>query len=236
MSRSAARRVIGMRRADEIDTKRRAVSAFASSGSGRVVSTALALAAIGRLITMAAGFGGPSWRDPVVIVVTIAAVGIVEWVIHLFLLHASPDAWTSRRLGTGAGHRRHHLDPPDLGWLLLGRVDAIVFSVMIAVGTAAWTVPLAVVTSGSVVAVVLTGLVAAYVALWHYEWTHLLVHTRYRPRTRYYARLARNHRLHHFRNERYWLGVTTNSGDRLLGTYPADKRDVPLSETARTLT
>ena len=63
-----------------------------------------------------------------------------------------------------------------------------------------------------------------------------MVHTRYRPRTRLYRTLARRHRLHHFRNEHYWLGVTSNTGDRLLGTLPKHKTDVPLSETATTLT
>jgi len=47
---------------------------------------------------------------------------------------------------------------------------------------------------------------------------HLLVHTRYRPRTALYRRLWRNHRLHHFKNERLWFGVTMLGGDRLLGT------------------
>jgi hypothetical protein len=73
------------------------------------------------------------------------------------------------------------------------------------------------------------------VALLHYEWVHLLVHSRYRPRSRYYSRLAKNHRLHHFRNESYWLGVTIDTGDRLARTLPADRSAVPLSETARTL-
>jgi len=81
----------------------------------------------------------------------------------------------------------------------------------------------------------LTALLAAYVTLAHYEWTHLLVHTRYRPKNRYYKRLEANHRLHHYRNEHYWLGVTSNLGDRVLRTLPNDKSDVPLSDTARTL-
>ena len=42
-------------------------------------------------------------------------------------------------------------------------------------------------------------------------------------------------RLHHYRNENYWLGVSSNTGDRLLRTLPKHKTDVPLSETARTL-
>ena len=77
--------------------------------------------------------------------------------------------------------------------------------------------------------------ICAYVALGHYEWTHLLVHTRYRPKSRYYKRLARNHRRHHFRNEDYWMGITSNLGDRMFGTYPKDSKSVPLSDTARTL-
>ena len=84
-----------------------------------------------------------------------------------------------------------------------------------------WAVPVALLADGAVAAPWLTAVVLAQVALAHYEWVHLLVHTRYRPRSRYYRRLARNHRLHHFRDERSWLGVTSNLGDRLLRTYPA---------------
>ena len=43
----------------------------------------------------------------------------------------------------------------------------------------------------------------------------------------------RAHRLHHFRNERYWLGVATRFADQVLGTNPA-KADVEVSPTAKT--
>ena len=56
----------------------------------------------------------------------------------------------------------------------------------------------------------------------------------YRPRTWWFRRLWRNHRLHHFRNERHWYGVTMLAADRVLGT-AGDERSVPLSATARTL-
>ena len=75
---------------------------------------------------------------------------------------------------------------------------------------------------------------AAAVGLLHYEWVHLLIHTRHRCRTRYYAALERHHRLHHYRNEHFWLGVTARSGDRLFRTMP-DRREVELSATARSL-
>jgi hypothetical protein len=39
---------------------------------------------------------------------------------------------------------------------------------------------------------------------------------------------------HHFKNEHFWHGVTNKLSDRVLGTDP-DQREVPRSETARTL-
>jgi hypothetical protein len=222
-------------RSNDLANKREIALAFFGQPSPRVITAVVAVVAVTRI----AG-GAPSWADLMVVAATLVLIGPVEWFIHLHLLHAPEEAWTSRRLGTGAGHREHHIDPPLVRWLLLSGVDAAVFSVMIAIGTAAWSVPavavLATLVPGQgLLAPYLTALLAATLALGHYEWTHLFVHTRYRPRTRYYRRLARNHRRHHYRNENYWLGVTSNVGDRIMRTYPADTSDVPLSETARTL-
>ncbi|MEM8619900.1 MAG: sterol desaturase family protein [Actinomycetota bacterium] len=223
-------------RADQLRTKREIAAAFFASGSPRVITIAISAVLVARLLV-----GSWSWADLAVLGITVVAAGIVEWVLHIGLLHASDEAWTTRTLGTGVGHKKHHLDPPDMQWLLLGPIDAAVFVVLIGIGTAAWTIPAVAIANAvfgwsfGVVATLVSGLVCAYVAFAHYEWTHLLVHTRYRPKTRYYARLARNHRLHHFRNEGYWLGITSNLGDRVMRTYPADKSEVPLSDTSRTL-
>lgn len=122
-----------------------------------------------------------------------------------------------------------------LRWLLLPGLDSGIFVVLLAIVHLAWVVPLAVVLDAPIVATWLTATALSTAGLLHYEWVHLLVHTAYRPRTRYYTRLARNHRRHHYRNEHYWLGVTTNSGDRLMRTYPSAEDAVPRSETARTL-
>ena len=67
-----------------------------------------------------------------------------------------------------------------------------------------------------------------------YEWTHHLIHSSYRPRHRYYRSIWRAHRLHHYRNEHYWFGVTVNLADHVLRTFPA-RDEVPLSPTARSL-
>jgi hypothetical protein len=80
----------------------------------------------------------------------------------------------------------------------------------------------------------LTGIATSYAMLTIYEWTHFLIHSSYRPRHRPYRGIWRAHRLHHFRNEHYWFGVTMHGADRVLRTYP-DRDAVPVSPTARTL-
>ncbi|MCA1689957.1 MAG: fatty acid hydroxylase family protein, partial [Actinobacteria bacterium] len=65
-------------------------------------------------------------------------------------------------------------------------------------------------------------------------WTHFLIHTGHRPRSRYYRSIWRNHLLHHYKNEHFWHGITNTLSDRLLGTY-RDQTEVPRSPTARSL-
>lgn len=197
--------------------------------SPRVIFTGIALAGIARLFV--GSFGG---SDLAVIVFSLALVGVVEWVIHKFLLHAPVDSFRETKLRTGSGHREHHLDPSNVGWLMLGPADAGVFLVMLMVWNATWPLLLAWAFGAPFLATYLSALLMSYVLLANYEWTHLLVHTRYRPKLGYYQRLVSHHRLHHYRNEHHWLGITSRVGDKALGTL-SRKTDVPLSDTARTL-
>jgi sterol desaturase/sphingolipid hydroxylase (fatty acid hydroxylase superfamily) len=80
----------------------------------------------------------------------------------------------------------------------------------------------------------LTGLAVFLTLSLNYEWVHYLTHTRYRPRSRWYRRLWRNHRLHHCKNEHLWYGVTMLSADVVLGT-SASPHDVERSKTVRTV-
>ena len=80
----------------------------------------------------------------------------------------------------------------------------------------------------------LSGVLAGFAILFSYEWCHFLIHSPYRPRGRYYRTIWRNHRLHHFKNENYWFGVTSNLGDVVLGTNP-ERSVVSKSPTARSL-
>jgi len=122
-------------------------------------------------------------------------------------------------------HRAHHQDPKNLP-LIFVPMPVLVGSM--AVAAIAWFA------LATTVRHALIGLAASYTMLFVYEWTHFLIHTPYRPRSRAYRYVWRAHRLHHYRNERYWFGVTMHLADHVLRTFP-DKDAVPASPTARTL-
>src|SRR5262249_33189925 len=66
----------------------------------------------------------------------------------------------------------------------------------------------------------LTALIAAWALMLVYEWTHFLIHAPYQPRSWLFRGISRGHRLHHYKNEHYWFGITSHLGDRVLHTYP----------------
>ncbi len=202
-----------VRSARDLRTGRDVVACYARTGSAAVLGSAL-----GALVAARAMIGAWSAADLVVVAISVVLTGFVEWVVHRHLLHAPEMAWTSRRLGTGSGHRLHHADPIDLAWLLLPAADAAAFLVALGIFTVAWTVPLGLALGAAVVGPAATGLVAMTGGLVHYELVHLLAHSSRRPRHPYYARLVRNHRRHHHIDERRWMGVTSNLGDRVLRT------------------
>ena len=171
--------------------------------------------------------GGLGWGDLLVTAVILGLEPFTEWVIHVFVLHAKPKRVLGRTvdLFVSRKHRRHHADPRD--------VD-LVFVPMQVIGPGLLAVVALVVLLAPDRGLGLTGLVTGVAMLLCYEWTHYLIHSRYRPRGRYYRSIHRAHRLHHFRNERYWFGVTINVGDHVLGTFPS-KDAVEVSPTARTL-
>ncbi len=220
-----------MTSARDLATRREVARSFVASSSARVIATFLVLAT-----SLRAALGGPTWGDLVAVVTVVVLLGPVEWIIHRTLLHARPTNRVAELLGTRDSHERHHRVPDDLDWLLLRRPNAIGSCLAIVVPFGLLTVmidSLDLVASEPARTTAASAVIAGLVALAHYEWVHLLVHSKYRPTSRYYAYLDRNHRLHHFRNERYWLGVTVDVGDRLARTRPADRDAVPLSDTVR---
>ena len=166
-------------------------------------------------------------RDLAIAATILGAEPFTEWLIHVFVLHFRPRTVGGRHIDPlmARKHRAHHRDPRD---------GDLVFVPMPVLRVA---LPVAAVGFGLGVRRLrpaLTGIATAYGMLTTYEWTHFLIHSPYRPRHRPYRAIWRAHRLHHFRNEHYWFGVTAHLADRVLRTYPG-REDVPLSPTARTL-
>ena len=172
--------------------------------------------------------GGGAWWELLVPVGLVAVLPVVEWVVHVGILH-----WRPRHLGPvtvdpllARKHRAHHADPRAIPLVFIPwQVELWLFPSYVVV---AW---LAMPTTSSA----LTLLVAVFAIMSGYEWTHYLLHSDYRPRSRWYRSVWRNHRLHHYKSEHYWFTVTTaGTADRLFGTYP-DPATVETSPTVRAL-
>jgi len=169
-----------------------------------------------------------AWTELIVPVALVALFPVIEWVIHVVILH-----WRPRKVGgvpvdslLSRKHRAHHADP---------RVLPLVFI--------PWQVELWLLPSYVVVALLAfpgqaagaTFLVSVGALMFNYEWVHFLVHSDYRPSSRAFRAVWRNHRLHHYKNEHYWFTVTSaGTADRLFGTYP-DSGEVQTSPTVRQL-
>ncbi|MCW2600634.1 MAG: hypothetical protein JWM02_2463 [Frankiales bacterium] len=200
----------------QIRTQKQAYGEFVQHGTPRLLALELLLLLTTRLVV-----ADWSWNDVLVVAVLVGLQPFTEWLIHVFVLHCPADGRLRDRIA-GYSHRRHHEDPRDLRYQFIHPRVVYVGIVVTAVIMLAFRTPTAV-----------TGVLAAAVLTLVYEWVHFLIHTDYAPKRELYRRLHRAHRLHHYRNENYWLGVTARTGDRVLRTNPR-KEDVEISPTART--
>ncbi|HEY0948563.1 sterol desaturase family protein [Nocardioides sp.] len=188
-----------------------------------LLGSLLLVSTVGRVVV-----GGGAWWELLVPVGLVLLLPIIEWVVHVGILH-----WRPRQVGPltvdpllSRKHRAHHADPRAIPLVFVPwQVELWLLPAYVAI---AW---LAMPTTSSM----LTLLVAVSAIMSGYEWTHYLLHSDYRPRSRWYRAVWRNHRLHHYKSEHYWFTVTTaGTADRLFGTYP-DPATVPTSPTVRSL-
>src|SRR5215213_4928688 len=141
------------------------------------------------LVALRAVLGELSWRDAVAVAAMLAIYPFGEWAIHVFLLHAKPFRVGGRKVDTMAAraHRAHHQEPNDLDMVLLYWWQAaalMLLAVPFTVGLGALIVTLVAVPV-PLGALISAGL-AGFCMIFLYEWTHFLIHTAYRPRTRIY--------------------------------------------------
>lgn len=199
--------------------------------SGRLLVCLSASALTVRLL-----WGQWGLTDLAVVLMILAAWPFVEWLIHVVLLHFEPRTLPARKVGpwtlpelhldpvVAQTHRAHHRDP----W----KLD----HVMIPIHTYAYSLPLNVFFWFGLFEApqALTGLTTVVLLGLHYEIVHLMAHCRWKPPVGYYRNLWRNHRLHHCKSEKHWMGVTMLFGDVALGT-GGHPKDVETSPTCRSL-
>lgn len=202
----------------------------------KATSVRIIFGAIVVTLALRIALGDWSWRDAAMVGIVLAISPFTEWLIHRFFLHLKPVPWKGKRVEISAArrHRHHHQSPGLLREVLLKPVEISAFIPMIAISMLVIARPLYLISGGLFVPIWLTTTLTSYLLLALYEWTHLLIHTQYKPQGKIYGSCYKSHRLHHFRNEYYWLGVTTNLADRVLRTNPR-KDEVPVSPTATNL-
>jgi hypothetical protein len=172
--------------------------------------------------------GDWQFTDALVPLVMLAFFPFFEWLVHVFILH-----WRPRRVGAvtvdpllARKHREHHVDPRQVPLIFIPW-RALLWILPASMAIALLAFPR--------LGLGLTYLVFLGVLGLGYEWCHYLIHSDYKPKTRAYRAIWRNHRQHHFKNEHYWFTVTSaGTADRVLGTYP-DPATVASSATAKNL-
>jgi len=199
-----------------------ALRIFVGYLNARAIAAMFAAAVVLRL-----ALGGWSWGDVVVAGIILGLQPFTEWVIHVTVLHLRPFTIRGRTIDPilSRRHRMHHQEPKLIKHVLIPRgvtIRLLAFSLPL------YWLATPTLREGA------TALVTAYGMLLLYEWTHFLIHSSYTPKTWYYRSIWRAHRLHHYRNEKYWFGVTINVADHVLRTFP-QRDEVEPSPTARTL-
>ncbi len=195
---------------------------FTRRTSPRLIASLLAAFVVARAVV-----GGVTGWDVVLFASVVVLHPMTEWVVHIGILHWRPRQLGPVRLDTllAREHRNHHERPHDeRHWFIPTRSGVLGLFVMVGLG---WSI---MPTAG----LALTFLIVIHTIALVYEWTHYLSHTSYRPQGKFYKRIWKHHRLHHFKNEHYWMGVTMHLGDRILHTRP-DPKSVDTSPTCRKL-
>ncbi|MEZ2364966.1 fatty acid hydroxylase [Bacillus cereus] len=148
-----------------------------------------------------------------------------EYMTHRFLFHIKPPKNTFLLKMLRRLHYDHHVYPDDLKLLFLPvwfSIPSFTIYLLIAYGII------------KSVTIALSFGIGMIIMLLVYEWKHYIAHRPIRPVTKFGRWLKKQHILHHYKNEKFWFGVSNPVFDFIFGTLK-DGKDVELSETARNL-
>lgn len=173
------------------------------------------------------GYSGWQWMDLIWILVGWMIFLPQEYLTHVYILHAKvPNSerlyrWMYRlHYGHHDLPKRHDLMYMPL-WLTLPML-----AINITLFLALFSEPRTAITA-------LIGLLIGYLV---FEWTHLLYHMPYVPKTRIGNEMRRRHLMHHYLNENYWYTVSFPALplDNLFGTMK-HRDEVARSKTCSSL-
>lgn len=150
---------------------------------------------------------------------------LIEYLTHRFLFHMKPPQNPTMLKFMKRIHYDHHVKPKELELLFLP-VWYSFPNMAVAGGAAYWVTGNAATTFAF-----MTGVVGT---LLYYEWTHFVAHRPIKPLTPWGRWMKKVHLWHHYKNERFWFGVTNPLFDVMMGTFK-DEKEVEKSETARNL-
>jgi sterol desaturase/sphingolipid hydroxylase (fatty acid hydroxylase superfamily) len=200
-----------MRQADEVSEARRPLGELRRrrdvarvamrQPSARIVGAAMMVALAARVRA-----GRVRSGDLAAAAAVLAVRPAAEWALHRSVLHARAP-WLA------GAHPAHHADPTRLDRVVL-RPGAAVLDAL-GVGIVARGAARA---AGAGIGPAWTAVAVAEASLAAYEWCHLLIHSGYRPRSRWFRGIRGAHRRHHGpTGAGRDFGVTSRSVDRLVG-------------------
>jgi len=145
-----------------------------------------------------------------------------EYLLHRFLLHLPAPRSQFLLKFHQRLHWTHH-QTPDCREFLFVPFWAVIPMILSVTGLAV------LLQGGLAIAPALLGFLLFFMI---YESSHLAAHVAYHPKTRLGRTMKKHHRLHHYKNEAYWYGVTHPMMDLIFGTWKPF-RNVKKSGTAR---
>lgn len=122
-----------------------------------------------------------------------------EWFGHKYILHSTRVRFLGVciRNPIGEMHARHHATPDDIDGVHFGPASVIGALILVYALGSLW---------GAEFSLGLIFLCSA--CLFLYEWAHLVSHTAYVPKSRYFRNIVARHRYHHYKDPKRCFTVS----------------------------
>jgi sterol desaturase/sphingolipid hydroxylase (fatty acid hydroxylase superfamily) len=146
----------------------------------------------------------------------------VEYIMHRFLFHMSPNTERGKRISY-VMHGNHHHYPRDRQRLFMPPVPSLTLASIIFL--------LTYLSMGIYAFMFFPGFVLGYLM---YGTMHYAIHA-WNPPFKWMKPLWRNHHLHHYKNDHQGFGVSTTIWDRVFGTMFDLKKEKEDKEKVREL-